>query len=96
MEMLSTAIGAAESVDPVKLAFALEGLRYAGPSGDSWMRAEDHQIIAPIYVLSFVRAGQQGVKHDEEGSGYGWKMEALIPAKDNVPPLNCQMERPPK
>ena len=95
-EMLATAIGAAGSADPVKVAFALEGLRYAGPSGDSWMRAEDHQIIAPIYVLSFVRAGQQGVKHDEEGSGYGWKMEALIPAKDAVPPLNCQMERPPK
>jgi branched-chain amino acid transport system substrate-binding protein len=96
MEMLAMAIGAAGSVDPVKVAFALEGLRYAGPSGDSWMRAEDHQIIAPIYVLRFVKAGQQGVKHDEEGSGYGWKMEALIPAKDAVPPLNCQMERPPR
>jgi branched-chain amino acid transport system substrate-binding protein len=95
MEMLAMAIGTANSVDPVKVAFALEGMRYAGPSGTSWMRAEDHQIIAPIYVLRFVKAGQQGVKHDEEGSGYGWKMEALIPAKDAVPPLNCLMVRPP-
>ena len=55
--------------------------------------APDHRAD---FCLSFVRAGQQGVKHDEEGSGYGWKMEALIPAKDVVPPLNCQMERPPK
>jgi hypothetical protein len=39
------------------------------------MRAEDHQIIAPIFVMSFVKAGQQGVKHDVEGTGYRWKTD---------------------
>lgn len=53
-------------------------------------------MIAPIYVLSFAKVGQSGVKHDAEGTGYGWKMEALIQAEDTVPPMKCQMERPPR
>ncbi len=94
VEMLASAINQANTLEPVKVAYALEGMKYAGPSGDSWMRAEDHQMIAPVYILSFARAGQPGVKHDEEGTGYGWKTEALIQAKDTVPSMKCQMERP--
>jgi len=96
VQMLAIAIGKAGSTDPVKVAYALEGLKYAGPSGDSWMRGEDHQMIAPIYLLSMAKAGQPGVKHDSEGTGYGWKTDVLVAAKDTVPPLRCQMERPPK
>ena len=95
VEMLAGALNKAGSGDPVKVAFALEGLKYAGPSGASWMRAEDHQMIAPLYILNFVKAGQAGVKYDEEKTGYGWKTEAFIEAADIVPPVKCQMERPP-
>jgi branched-chain amino acid transport system substrate-binding protein len=94
MEMLAGAMNKAGSTDPVKIAHALEGMKFAGPSGDSWMRAEDHQMISPIYILSFAKAGQPGVKYDEEGTGYGWKTEVLIEAKDNIPPMKCQMEQP--
>ena len=96
VEMLANAMNEAGSVDPLKVAIALEGMQYAGLSGESWMRAEDHQMIAPIYVLAFAKAGQPGVRHDAEGTGYGWKTQALIPAKDVVPPVKCQMERPQK
>ena len=58
------------------------------------MRAEDHQIIAPILVMSFVKAGQPGAKHDIEGTGYGWKTEAVLSPNDVLPPVRCQMERP--
>jgi len=95
VEMLVSAINTAGTTDPVKVAYALEGMKYLGPTGESWMRAEDHQIIAPIYVMSFAKVGQPGVNHDEEGTGYGWKTDALIEAKDIVPPIKCQMERPP-
>ena len=94
--MLANAMHQAGSSDPIKVAYALEGMKYAGPSGESWMRAEDHQMIAPIYVLAFAKAGQPGVKHDAEGTGYGWKTQSLIEAKDVVPQMKCQMERPPK
>jgi branched-chain amino acid transport system substrate-binding protein len=59
------------------------------------MRAEDHQIIAPIFVMSFVKVGQPGAKHDVEGTGYGWKTEAVVAPKETLPPVRCAMERPP-
>jgi branched-chain amino acid transport system substrate-binding protein len=96
VEMVASAMNKSGTTDPIKVAYALEGMKYIGPSGESWMRAEDHQLIVPIYLMSFVKAGQPGVQHDEEGTGYGWKTEALIEAKDNVPPIRCKMERPPR
>ena len=95
VEMLAGALDKAGTTDPVKVAYSLEGLKYAGPSGASWMRAEDHQMIAPLYILNLVKAGQAGVKYDEEKTGYGWKTETFIEANDIVPPVKCQMERPP-
>ena len=82
------------SADPLKVAHALEGMKYAGPTGESWMRAEDHQMIAPLYVMSFVKAGQPGVKHDAEGTGFGWKTDIRIEPADTVMPTTCKMERP--
>jgi len=95
MEMLASAMKKASATDPIKVAYALEGMKFAGPSGESWMRAEDHQMISPIYILSFVKAGQPGVEHDEEKTGYGWKTDTLIAAKDTVSNVKCQMDRPP-
>jgi branched-chain amino acid transport system substrate-binding protein len=96
VEMVASAMNKSGTTEPIKIAYALEGMKYIGPSGESWMRADDHQMIVPIYLMSFAKAGQLGVKHDEEGTGYGWKTEALIEAKDNIPPMKCSMERPPK
>jgi branched-chain amino acid transport system substrate-binding protein len=93
--MLADAMNKAGTTDALKVAYALEGMRYKGPTGDSWMRVEDHQIMVPVYVLTFAKAGQPGVKHDAEGTGYGWKTDGLIEAKNNVPPVKCQMQRPP-
>ena len=95
VEMLAGALDKAGTSHPIKVAFALEGLKYAGPSGPSFMRAEDHQMIAPLFILSLVKAGQPGVMYDEEKTGYGWKTEAFIDAKETIPPVRCRMERPP-
>lgn len=94
VEMVASAINQAGTADPVKVAHALEGMHFAGPTGDSWMRAEDHQIIAPIFVMSFVKSGQPGAKHDIEGTGYGWKTEAVLGPNETLPPMRCTMERP--
>jgi len=94
MEMLALAMKKAGTDDPLKVAYAMEGLRYAGPSGESWMRTEDHQLIAPIYVLDLAKSGSPGVKHDAEGTGLGWRVEALIQARDTIPSIRCEMQRP--
>ena len=94
IDMLVAAINRSGSTDPIKVAYALEGMKYSGPTGESWMRAEDHQMMAPLFILSLTQAGQPGVEFDEEGSGYGWKTDGLVGAKDTISPMKCQMERP--
>ena len=94
LQMMARAIDQARSADPLEVALALENMRYDGPTGQVWMRAEDHQLSQPLYVASFVRAGPGGVKYDVEGTGFGWKSEARIEAKDTVMPHACSMQRP--
>ena len=96
IEMFAAAIERAKTDDPVRVGYALEGMEYNGPSGRSWLRAEDHQVMAPIYVTSFVKAGQSGVKYETEGTGFGFKTEVKVDADKNVPQMACQMERPPR
>jgi len=94
LDMFAQAVNQVQSIDPYKVAAALEGMKYKGPAGESWMRAEDHQLLAPIYVTSFVKKGNAGVKYDTEATGFGWKTDMMVAAKDNVPQLKCRMERP--
>ena len=94
VEMLARAIDRAGSADPVQIARALEDLRYDGGVGEVWMRADDHQVIMPLYVSSFVKAGTADVKYDADDTGYGWKSDVRIEAKDNILPTTCRMERP--
>jgi branched-chain amino acid transport system substrate-binding protein len=94
VEMLARAIDKAGSADPVQVAKALEDLRYDGGVGEVWMRGEDHQVIMPLYVSSFVKAGTTDVKYDADDTGYGWKSDVRIDAKENILPTTCKMERP--
>jgi branched-chain amino acid transport system substrate-binding protein len=94
LQMLARAIDQAKSGDPLRVALALEDMRYDGPTGQVWMRAEDHQLSQPLYVASFVRAGAGGVKYDVESTGFGWKTESRVEAKETVMPHTCRMQRP--
>jgi branched-chain amino acid transport system substrate-binding protein len=94
IDMLATSIDKAKSTDPLAIARALEGLRYAGPIGEVWMRADDHQIIAPMYLATFTKAGRPPVRHDAEGTGYGWRTDLRMDGKDLASPTNCRMQRP--
>jgi branched-chain amino acid transport system substrate-binding protein len=44
-------IARAKSIDPAGVAKALEGYAYAGPTGPEVIRAFDHQVIKPYYLL---------------------------------------------
>ncbi|MEO8629832.1 MAG: ABC transporter substrate-binding protein, partial [Betaproteobacteria bacterium] len=94
VEMLAKAIDTANSADPLKVAQALEGMRYQSAAGEAWMRGDDHQLMVPLYIAAFTKAGTPGVKYDAENTGFGWKTEAFIDAKSTVLPNTCKMERP--
>ena len=93
IDMWAKAIDKAGSADAIKVAKALEGMRYDGGVGEVWMRADDHQLMEPLFVTTFAKAGK-GVKHDADDTGYGWKTDVRIEAKDNILPTTCKMERP--
>ena len=94
IDMLATAINQAQSADPLAVGKALEDLRIKGPTGEAWMRREDHQLIAPMYLATFSKAGQPPVRNDAEGTGYGWKTDLRMEGRDVAPSTTCRMQRP--
>ena len=44
LEMLAKTMNDTRSADPLKVARALEGMKYQGDTGEVFMRADDHQI----------------------------------------------------
>ena len=93
LEYLQAAITKANSVDPVKIAYALEGLSQKDFLGyDTVMRKDDHQFISEYIVGNFAK----GVKYDAEGTGLGWRPDTVILAKDLMQPTTCKMKRPAK
>jgi branched-chain amino acid transport system substrate-binding protein len=44
-------IARAKSADPARVAKALEGYKYAGPTGAEEIRGFDHQVVKPYYLL---------------------------------------------
>ena len=98
IEMLVAAMEKAGSTDPKAVATALEGLRVDGrPLGvahQGVMRAGDHQLQQPLYVSVMRRAGEAGVPHDNEGSGYGFRTLRYLDADQAAQPSTCRMKRP--
>ena len=94
VEMLAKAMNQAKSTDPAKVAKALEGMKHQGITGEVELRADNHQLVQPLFISSFVKAGSKGVKYDMERTGMGFKTEARIEAKDTALGTTCKMERP--
>jgi branched-chain amino acid transport system substrate-binding protein len=94
IEMLAKAMNQAKSTDPVKVAKALEGMKYTGVTGEVEMRADNHELLQPLFISSFVKSGSKGAKYDVERTGMGFKTEGRVEAKDTALPTTCKMERP--
>jgi branched-chain amino acid transport system substrate-binding protein len=88
--LLDAAAKKAKSNDPVKLAKALEGMKMPTPLGDMEMRADNHQLLQPLFVSTL----SDKTKYDLEGSGLGFVTDAKIDAKDTALPTTCKMDRP--
>jgi len=88
--MFAAAATKAKSNDPVKVARALEGLKWTSSVGEVEMRADNHQLLQPLYVATF----SDKVKFDVEKTGLGFKTDLKVDAKDTAMPTTCQMQRP--
>lgn len=94
MNMLAQAIETAGTTDPTAIALALEGMIHETPYGKVYMRAEDHQLVQPLYLFAYAKAGQGTVKYDTENTGIGFKTLKRIDALETMLPTTCQMKRP--
>ena len=90
MEMLVRAIDTAGAPDPLKVALALEDMRHDTPLGEVHMRADNHQLIQPLYLSVLA----DDVPNQIEDTGFGFKTLAKIPAEQTVTETTCRMERP--
>ncbi len=88
--LLKAAAAKAKSNDPVKIARALEGLKLDTPLGPMEMRADNHQLLQPLFVSTL----SDKVKFDVEHSGLGFVTDEKIPANDTAMPTTCKMQRP--
>lgn len=93
VEMLARAITQAGSTDAVKVARALEHMRYVNDFHEATVRADDHQVLQPLYVSVMERQGGT-VRFDNEGSGYGFRTVRKLKAAQTTLPTTCRMERP--
>jgi len=92
-EILGQAMANAKSTDPVKVAFAMEGLKFTSFNGELEMRKTDHQLQQPLYLTVWQKADAK-YSYSPEKTGM-----TLVPVKEfpnyvSSTPTSCQMKRP--
>ena len=90
---LTQAMANAKSTDPVKVAKALEGLKYKSYNGDVEMRKTDHQLQQPLYITVWQKAGGK-YPYSPENTGMTLVPVAEYPSYVSSTPTSCAMKRP--
>ena len=91
---LGKAVKESQSIEPLKVALAMEGMKIKSLNGEDVMRKIDHQIQQPLYISTWVKTNGKEVKFDQENTGMGWKTNQKIDAFVASQPSSCQMKRP--
>jgi branched-chain amino acid transport system substrate-binding protein len=96
MRMFKAAAEKANSIEPVKVAAALEDMKSeVHDGGEGLMRKDDHQFFQPIYISSFgTLADKAKEPFDEENTGWGWHLISKIDTPNTMVPTTCKMKRP--
>ncbi len=91
--LLSDAMAKAKSTDPMKVAAAMEGLKFKGFNGDSEMRKSDHQMQQGLYISKWQKVDKK-YPYSVEKTGYTFAPVKYIEAYVASTPTSCQMKRP--
>ena len=91
--MLSNAMAQAKSTDPVKVAQAMEGLRFKSFNGDVEMRKADHQLQQALYVTVWKKADAKH-PYSVENTGYNFQTVKYYEPYVSSTPTSCDMKRP--
>ncbi|MGH8113192.1 MAG: branched-chain amino acid ABC transporter substrate-binding protein [Rhodanobacteraceae bacterium] len=88
---LEHAVAKAHSIDPTKVAFALQGLRYDGPYGDVVMRSDNHQFEFPMFMTVLADHMPNGLAKTGD---LNFRAIEKFTAQDSSLPTTCKMKRP--
>ncbi len=91
--MLSHGFVKAKSTDPMKVAPALEGLRFEGHNGDSQMRKADHQYQQGLWISKWQKVDAKN-DYSVEKTGWTFAPEKYIEMSFSSTPTTCEMKRP--
>ena len=93
LTLLAEGMAKAKSTDPVKVAFAMEGLKFKGYNGEVEMRKVDHQTQQAMTISEWRKATPK-VPYSIENTGFNFQTVKEIPAYVGSTPTSCQMKRP--
>ncbi len=91
--MLSQGMANAKSTDPVKVARAMEGLKFKSFNGDVEMRKSDHQLQQPLFITQWAPVDAKNA-YDVEKTGMTFVPVKAFDAYVASTPTSCQMKRP--
>jgi branched-chain amino acid transport system substrate-binding protein len=91
--MLSSAMAQAKSTDPVKVAQAMEGLRFKSFNGEVEMRKSDHQLQQGLFITVWKKADAKN-PYSVENTGYNFQTVKYYEPYVASTPTSCDMKRP--
>ena len=94
VDLLAQSMTKANSTDPAKVAKAMEGTKMEGPFGAVEMRAADHQLIQPLFVMTFVKSDANARYTADGTADYTFKQEVRFEGPATARPTTCKMQRP--
>ncbi|WP_302172777.1 branched-chain amino acid ABC transporter substrate-binding protein [uncultured Hydrogenophaga sp.] len=92
-QAVSEAMAKAKSTDPVKVAAAMEGMKFKGFNGEVEVRKLDHQLQQPLFVTVWSKTDAKN-PYSPENTGMTLKPVKEFPAFIASTPTSCQMKRP--
>ena len=91
--LLSNAMALAKTTDPVKVAAAMEGLKFKSFNGEVEMRKADHQLQQGLFVAVWKKADAK-FPYSVENTGYNFQSVKYYEPYVASTPTSCQMKRP--
>ena len=91
--LMADAIAKAKSTDSVKVAAAMNGMKFKGFNGDSEMRKSDNQMQQGLYISKWQKVDKKN-PYSVEKTGYTFAPVKYIEAYVASTPTSCQMKAP--
>lgn len=91
-EMFTAALEKAGSSEPSKVMAALEGATVQTAGGEAFLRAADHQLIQPYFLVGVDVQAKRPIWFKGENVGFAWKTLEIVSRDVMELPTTCEMK----